>query len=106
MVNALSNAGVDGRAGPPFRLLHDDDHQRKHLGQNRDAFEQEQRKVDRAGNLRRRARLTSNRLRGTRRQPSDAQTRSHNSQAESDSGAHVRNCETFHSSVVVTLVRG
>jgi len=40
-----------------FLVLHQHDEQREHFGENRDAFEQEERKVDRAGDLRRRARL-------------------------------------------------
>ena len=43
-------------------LLRQHDEQREHFRENRDAFEQEERKVDGAGDLRGRARLAGNAL--------------------------------------------
>ncbi len=55
---------VDRIPGTP--LLQQDDEEREHFGEDRHAFKEEQRQVDRAGDLRRRARLTSDRLRPLR----------------------------------------
>ncbi len=61
----------DGRPQRPT-LLQQNDQQREHLGEDRDAFEQEQREVDGAGDLRRRARLTSDGLCRARCELADA----------------------------------
>src|SRR4051794_1600497 len=78
-----------------LRLLQHDQ-EREHLGENRDAFEQEERKVHRTGDLRRRARLTADGFRGSSRQATDAEPGAENDEAQAKTGAHERNCITFH----------
>src|SRR6187399_1688790 len=83
-------------ASTSARRLLQNDQQREDFGENRDAFEQEQRKVHRAGDLRGRARLAADGFGSSGREASDAETGAENDEAQSETGAHERNCITFH----------
>jgi hypothetical protein len=74
------------------------DEECENLGEDRDAFEQEERQIDRAGDLRGRARLTADGLCRARCELADAKTGADYDEAQAEPGAHERNCITFHSS--------
>ena len=81
------------------RVVHDlpqeHDQQTEHLGENRDAFEQEERQVDRAGDLGGRARLARDPLGQPLGQLADAETRADDGQSKADPSTHA--VPKFHS---------
>jgi hypothetical protein len=76
---------------PRLRLQRDE--QRHDFRDDRDAFEQEERQVHRAGDLCGSARLTADRFSGTRREASNADARADDGEAGSDGGAQVCKCQ-------------
>src|SRR5262245_25619788 len=81
-----------------LRGLEQGDQQTEDLGQDRDAFEEEQRQVRRRDDLRRRARLPPDGLSGARRESADADTGANDRQPDSDRSASESNNAHSHSS--------
>ncbi|MGC4083556.1 MAG: hypothetical protein QM736_15950 [Vicinamibacterales bacterium] len=96
------SGGRTTRVRRTWLLLQEDDQQREHFGENRDAFEQEQRQVHRTGDLVRRRGLPGDPFGCASRELADAETGANHNQAQAQCHTEERNCITFHD---VSLLR-